>query len=56
MKDRNGTKLEIGDTVHCNGLEFTIESFKTINNSTLACGDYGDFNVDLLELVSCGGD
>ena len=54
MKDLNGTTIKTGDKVHCNGLEFIIESFQTIGKDNPACGTYGCLNTDLLELVEKG--
>ena len=55
MKDRNGTEIEKGDLVHCNGLEFTIDYFQDLGDGNdLACGEYGCINTDLLELVEKG--
>lgn len=51
MKDKNGTTIKLGDKVHCNTIEFIIESFQTIGDNNLACGDYGCLNVNLLEKV-----
>jgi hypothetical protein len=57
MKDRNGTTIKIGDTVDCNSLEFTIKSFHELGNGNdLACGEYGDINVNLLEKVETKGE
>ena len=54
MKDLNGTVIEKGDKVHCNGLEFIIESFQNLCGQDLACGIYGCLNVNLLELIEKG--
>lgn len=51
-KDKNGKEILIGDTVNCAGLHFVIESFESIvPGEVMACGDCGNFNVDLLEKV-----
>ena len=55
MEDKNGNELKAGNTVNCNGLLFKIEHFETMpSGENMACGDYGCFNVDLLELVEDG--
>lgn len=53
MKDKNGTEIKVGDTMRCNDLHFKIEEFKLMKTGeTLACGDYGCLNTDLLEKVT----
>lgn len=53
MKDRKGTEIKEGDKVGCFGLEFTIESFQNMKSGeSLACGDYGCVNTDMLEKIN----
>ncbi len=54
MKDKNGIEIKAGDMVSCTGLEFKIKEFKYMLGETLACGEYGCFNIILLEKITGG--
>lgn len=54
-KDSKGNKLQIGDLVSvAGGLFFEIRGFNEIVGQTMASGDYGDFNISIIELVPDG--
>jgi hypothetical protein len=51
-KDRNGNDLEVGNRVSCSGLIFEITGFTKIVGQTMVSGEYGDFNISILEKIS----